>query len=62
MLDKYRLCAVKCVSCNMHMGGGWELFKVVTNFSHVDGSFNLFMANTGDVQVIIYFNLGLCAA
>ena len=30
-----------------NMGGGWGVSKVVATFSHVGGSFNLFMATTG---------------
>ena len=37
--------------------------KVVATFNHVGGSFNLFMATTGDVWIITFFSyLGLCAA
>ena len=43
------------------VGGGWGCSKVVPTFNHVGGSFNLFMATTGDVW-IIFSNLGLCAA
>ena len=42
-------------------GGGGS--KVVATFNHVGGSFNLFMATTGDVWIIPSFsNLELCAA
>ena len=43
------------------VGGGWVFINVVATFSHVGGSFNLFLATTGDVW-IIFSNLGLCAA
>ena len=37
------------------MGGGWGVSKVVATFKHVGGSFNLFMATTGDVWIIPSF-------
>ena len=41
----------------MLMGvGGFS--KVVATFSHVGGSFNLFMATTGEVWIIPPFTLG----
>ena len=42
--------------------GGFS--KVVAIFNHVSGSFNIFMATTGDVWITlrIFSNLGLCAA
>ena len=33
------------------VGGGWGFSKVVATFNHVGGSFNLFMATTGDVWI-----------
>ena len=39
-------------------GGGWWCFaKVEGTFNHVDGSFNLFMATTGDVWIIPSFHV-----
>ena len=35
--------------------------KAVATFNHVGGSFNLFMATTGDVSIIPFSNLALCA-
>ena len=40
------------------MGGGWVFFsKVVATFSHMDRSFNLFMATTRDVWIIPSFQI-----
>ena len=39
----------------LDMGGGGGFSKVVANFNHVDESFNIFMATTGDVWIIPSF-------
>ena len=39
------------------VGGGWGLSKVVATCSHVGGSFNLFMATTGDDWIIPSFQI-----
>ena len=47
---------VNIFKCIFAMDGGWEL-KVVTIFNHVGGSFNVFMATTGDVWTIPSFRI-----
>ena len=37
---------------SLAVGVGWGLFKVVATFSHVGGSFNIFMATTRGVWII----------
>ena len=37
------------------VGGGGGGSEVVATFNHVGGSFNLFMATTGDVWIIPFF-------
>ena len=44
------------------VGGGWSFSRVVATFSHVGGSFHIFMASTGGVlNNPIFSNLGLSA-
>ena len=51
------------VSPNILVGGGWGFSKVVPTFSHVGGSFNIFIAtNLGCVKNPILSNFGLYAA
>ena len=39
----------KCIFLNENGGWGWGFSKVMDILNHVGGSFNLFMATTGDV-------------
>ena len=45
------------ITHELPVGGGGGFSKVVATFSRVDGSFNLFLATTGDVWIIPSFRI-----
>ena len=57
-LEDARLDVIMIVSLwNLSRWGLWGFSKVVATFNHVGGSFNLFMATTGDVLIIPPFRI-----
>ena len=59
-MDPDVLCRKKADKLNhslTHVGGDGEFSKVVATFNHVGGSFDLFMATTGNVWKIPSFQI-----
>ena len=60
LYDRERVMAEK-VYTRLYMNKLEGFSEAVATFNHVGGSFNLFMATTGDVWIIPFSNLAVCA-